>query len=1179
MATLRSISIYEAPPVAEPVKDPSATAQQQRAKRKSKEEQLVDSTLPSILIKNIAYNILPIEDSDRLEGKEKPKQSLGPRGGSRPDIAKYRLHVQLPIPITVFVRGKGLINRGVGDSISMIGFYFSTRRNFTRQPSAWFAYDGNSPPSRAASGTLTNKSIESQWFPPRVPTTCNHYVADEIAELKLEGLVAAVRFENAADALRKIKIFQAIQETRTAAYDRITLPTAQRVHLAGLKLAGVKLPPQLPPNPYTGDKIAETISKIINIPNTAIDSESAIGRVFSSSLGRLYVRLAFDSSVDPGRLLSERETSSQRAEAREIAHRDRSVANLKAGWLENIARREFAKNFASLSKAEQDIVESAYVRESAYVKNLIANKCPHVRLVRRVMMSREIGVDQNLWAELQAYLPKAGESSSMLACVRCGLPIICPHHRALFDMGETVDIEAIVAAFGRAQVDTTTTEYCKICGETLRQLVAESESWQSILKHAGESSMDDNTWQMIIAEVGQTINTNIDLKKSDLSRSGLVSAIAGAINSYVRRYELKLTRIKTNTEIIIAFSLHLIIAIYTLMMIVHLTIVTESAIGLRDTETGSNTGMKLLHLLFNRVYKLIVEQRASIIEKIPAFTPDRIKKIMTRAYKQVSGAPVTIETGIATKYKSDLITDNPIYRLLSYGRQVGALMADGKNAPRDIKSVLGVDYDKLENLSYFYAKAPLPDKWPTKDPFYVYIWDTFAVLVGRLVNDNFEHAPNLIAELQKESAINRAKRTKLMATSNQGRNILRTINPGHKFFYFARDNNISKVFCPNGREHKWDVYIFSRPSDSDMVSDSATMELKRGEKLLGGDLVGKRCILCNARLGELKADAVIKETTKSIEEAILRRNFMIYFMIKCPEGFMHNWADGVCSQCGLNRKTGVDDAYYTKYIENFLEVSRQLADKSEMVIDKIQPPKAKPPAKLAPWISKNDSIMAASELLGIPYNLLINIGLLRDVVADTVINGRANPSNSATDRQWFHQANVACAYVASFATTWNRFITCDTTGLPADLEELCSTQDTAVRAFKPINLAEFYAERELREKEKPKLYANWAVGQMCQTLADIHARGGSITRRFVEIAGESIVESERNMSKPLVYKNTVAAALSKMASLEDGEGGPIETDESAKDYITSALDSGDAGMGIDDIDVTDMAASFGDDDI
>jgi hypothetical protein len=1201
MSTFKSITIYESQP------DSSPASHEEKAttrRRQHKEEPYISSSLPSIQIKNIIYNALPVED---------------------PNSTGYKLHVQLPIAIKTYVIGKGFTMRASGDMISLVGLYVDTSQSFIQASGVRWNHENTSLRDKARLGVLTLKSLDMRYDYPSVPRVGMYFThqllreSPEISKGSLGPLRLAMRFADDNDAMAKIHRVEDLLLSRAQMYCH-TLPRTMDILHELSSMADEVHPPTTRPSPMQPNTNAahQIIGEIVGQPIFFKHSpEAAESYIFSSTIKYFYMRMLLNETIN---LEAEKSAYAQRLAAKQSAEhlKMRHIAQASSSaWCESIARREFQKPMGELSQSEKDVVQSAYDRERKHIMAHLANKCQHTKLVRRVMSSRSSVFDVRAWAALEKFAPltpapgtkiaELPKYDEMLACQRCGMTAMCPHLYFIFSLKDTLwggDEQAcmkyVVDNFTTLQSEITDASYCRICGELLQKTTAESESWVKFSRQ-GEATIDDDLFTTIINEVQQTVNANIDMSRSNLSKAELVTNIARCIDPWIRHYELKLSRIKTNTEIIISFSLYLIIGIYTLMSIVHLIMITRGEISIKTLTIPSGTeGMKLLTLLFNKVYKLITAQRTSIIEKVPAFTPDRIKKIMTRAYKQVSNTSVVIETTV-TKYKIDLIADNPLYMFLEYGWRVGDLMrrgdtpmivtrkAKGKSKKSDlsdarddaddayplvkpppVETVLGVPPDQIDTLKYFFSEAKMPPEWPSDDPYHKYVWRTYARLAKRLIDGEFDLNAENTPGLMKEYLSSRAERASVLAKANARLNIVHTTVFTKTYVPEAVDAHLAQLYCPTGTTHRWDIYVFGEHEYKASDLKATTPADK---------LITKKCSLCSARLDELDGD------TKALEAIIADLNtktaFAMYYKIRCPAGFIHHWDGDKCNQCGLPRGAKeIPQDYFAKYKDTFvarndaLHASNEHHEDSGMIVPSVTKKAYKP------WVVKNDSITATANALSIPYNLLINIGLTKDMNYDTLVSGKVNPSNSASDEMWFRHADAVSAYISNIVILWNKFVACNVAGLPSELEEMCVAHSDDIRALGAIDLADFYDERAYRQAEQPRVFANWMTNKLCSILLGIHDNKASpkIAKKFTEVAARVIMDSEKNMSKPLLYKNVVASAKEKMTQAHELMGidhdDMPESDEAAKDFITNTLDHGESFSRA-DLDVDNIADSFG----
>jgi hypothetical protein len=990
----------------------------------------------------------------------------------------------------------------------------------------------------------------------------------------------------------------------------------------------------------------EIVLKLLGISEP--NADRAIGIIYSTGLEELYQRLVSGSMVISD-VTRQNEIIRSRRSVASISSRSRTrtiADKSRIAWREAISRREFQRPLLGLAPNELEIVTTTYERESNHANALLNNKCAHNRLYRVVMASRNTSFDTQKWIKLRELLDVSRASpatveeipkfDTLIPCARCKFAALCPHNYIMFEYNEKLfnGKESDDSACMRYILDTMTSKqtlsdgsYCRICGELLQRISIESESWVNLAKPS-DSEPIDQLQLLIVDEVAETLNANLDLSRSSINRTNLTQSIANSISQWIRRYELKLSRVKTNTELVISFSLGLIIAIYTMMSLVHLIVLagpSGSGITIKTIEPRGETDLKLLHTLFNGIYKLLTAQRANVIEKIIAFTPDRIKKIMTRSYGQISGAPVVIET-VKTQYRMDLVTDNPYYYFLHHLWRVGELLkapdARGLTPSKydTVKSILGVDLDKIAESRDFFATAKMPTQWkvPVGEPaaWMNYCWKTCSQFATRLLAGTMMLDSTNTQEITKEYNTAMKTRASLIddldsyadGHASSRRNLGRSETMSSFGYDFEPPRDLDRIFCHNGPFigllHSWKIYVLSGRSGKDGVAD---VDYKSSDfKSLAdpGSFRMLKCancaaILCGSVAEQKQGNATLEDAMKT---ATRDRGFLMYYKIRCPEGMFHVFKDDACEKCGIKVKFLPDEraAYLAKYMSAY-EARRKktMAPRTKDIIENmrrapdmvVQKKKTTPSMKA--WISQNSAITSASKTWSqLPYNLLINISFGAQTHFALIISGKTNPSNKADDASWLRQANTVVSYVNMIAVSFNRFISCATRGMHPDLTEFCEKQSDAVRGLKPIDLTEFYTEQTWRAaNDRPAGYANWTINQLCDTLLHVHS--GSVTSegaetvrstvsavsaRFAEIMVDAIVESELNMSKSVVYKNIMIAASKSAIDVSGEEIEAPETDVEAKEFIKSIIDDGEE-FGSSNIDIDDIAASRGDDDI
>lgn len=1268
MESQKTITIYDVPTQTDEklsVLESHATGDSIDFSRVQREETYVESSMPSILLKNIIYNCVPIEivggansgsvytnatppgNSSALDPTKLRSIARASQTKSHKSESEYTLHVQFPVPILSFISGKGFVIRAAGDTLMVSGIMFNSNRSYVNLPYVFYTYHDTSIQNQAILGTLGIKSLVHRYKYPKIPRIANNYThdllhqnTDQICGGFREKRVV-MRFLSNEDAIFKIRQIQQFLLSRELHYTLSVDRTLQC--LSSLVLSRIDFKSRNKTSIGEGNSISQissveaSILEILNLraPNTS-SGEFARNTIYSTGLSDLYISLIskngdLDNIADVRKKIEAmrlRSRAAKKIEAKAIE--DQSVN----AWRNAVARREFQKSISELTPEEVKVVTITHARESNYTSTILGNKCPHIRLYRSVMNSRETMFDGQKWLKLKELLnvPKISPATvdelkkmtesydAMIQCSRCKFATLCPHNFIMFEYMDSL-FGSDTSEYMKFALETLASRqnlfdgsYCRICGELLQKSSVESESWANLAK-SNDVEMVDQIQSLINDEVAETLNANLDLTRSFISRSTLTHAIATSISPWIRKYELKLSRVKTSTNLDVTFSLGLIIAIYTMMTIAHLIVLGapngSTDIIIKTIKTSGETDLKLLHTLFNGIYKLITTQRAAVIEKVIAFTPDRIKKLMTSAYSKISGLPIVVET-TDVKFHTDLITDNPYFLFLRNLWRVNELLtAKTIKVPvssehKTSKSIIGVDVGDILEMSNFFEKAKMPPPWKTSalngsyKRWMDYCWSVCSQFANRLITNtsalDFVNTQAITTEYTK----NMKMRAELVnnrdllssAFSVDFRNLSHSQKFSSELDYLTPPTDLTRSFCTNGKVHEWKVYV--------LMSNESEREYKLSEFKTDptpGAFKTMRCIVCGksaCNTSNLEGDdrkTSSGQLSVSISTFAKVRGMLAYYQIRCPNGSFHTFAEGKCTKCGFSTRLdgNLKDKFVAEYMPMYNTRNRKLIESKSVSIAEnmrrdaamIRPGK-KSKREWKPWVSQNGPISEVASLFTqLPYNLLVNIGLITSIHYTAIVSGKSNPSNSATAADWLNQANVCIGYVGAIVISFNKFVVCATRGLHPDLMEACEKQSDTIRSLKPIDLAGFHEEQKWRRgSDKPNAYANWSVNRLCETLIDIYKRPPAVAQRFTNIMADMITESELNMSKAVVYKNImIAAAKSALDINPSGEEIETpETDVEAKEFIKSITDDGET-FGTGDIDVDNYADSRGDDDI
>lgn len=1184
MSVTKQITIYEPPSVSQEKKYDLTTSTRHlddfvvdeiRLRERLRTTNMpISSTMPSILIKNIIYNIMPILD----------------------EKAKYKMHIQLRVPIKMLYVGGSIQIKRENDIISMSGMYFDSESTFFR----YAAKNNNlTDADRFIMGGNDLRDIEYTYDFAPIIKLISHFTMQR-TEHALKPVRFAMKFSSAEDAMKKIQLVYAFMLSRRAYitkmynYSQIYAPITKTTFVVSKKCS-VAIKP-------IGTNIAiSAMERMINMKLSHLDAHQFMSTITSFGLLFSYIKILTTGKVGYQKTMHSHKRCIE-VKMTQQTHRSNIIKKqAKDAWLSHIADREFQKPYGELTQSQLTVVSSQYERELDAAEAIKANKCPHLRLLRKVMRSRSNVFNEEAWAGLKKYVPlkpkpmkngviKLPKYDTLLQCDMCHLSALCPHHYVLFDMKDAMfkgdindTMEYVIRTFSKDMQSEDDSYYCRICGELIKRNLVEGEIWAAKNMNGGVT-YNDTLSNIIRTEVWQTLSANIDLGPVSIDKMTLTNNIIDIINPFIRRYELKLTRIKTNTENMILFSLYLIISAYTLAVIIHLANVSGGDITIRGTDVKKLKGFDLLHRLFNSAYKLIVKQRANTINKVPAFTHDRIKKILTRAYQQVSGSHMTIQT-TTIEHFDDPISNNMVYMYIYIGHVISAISA-GKKRPAygDTKSIIGVNLDKIKEMRMMFSKAKMPDAWKGFDSYY---WDSYSATASRILSNTFvRNAKHKKAIDDAQNALQK-RWDKMVADKAIEMNI--SNSKPHKWSKLSRSNtkdrSLSLLFCKDGRSHIWDIYVYK--------GGPRIVEVKLGQfhknDISGLKLVTQKCSVCGDKYGETKHTDI----KTIIAEANNKASFFKYYKYKCPKQYKHSFTKNACEHCGVTKTQlyNKDEKYYSKHREQYekdkLKMSNvesnkvYIANEAErrrartmMVVKKRENAE-----RFKPWVYSNDNIIKLSKMIHVPYNIILNIGFTRNHYFDEIKNNKFNPSGKATNEMWLMQVSIVNEYITDFVSKYNRFVRCSSTAMNEELEEICKSKHNDVTSLKQLDLTQYYYERQYRRKEKPQHYANWTLFWFCDIIMRVYneKKHSGINRKFVKIFANEFVEAEMNMSKPRLYKRVVVAAKDATDNVGAAVMPKIEiTDDYAKEQIN--IDDGTA-LDFGDIDVNDLDASMGNDTI
>ncbi len=422
--------------------------------------------------------------------------------------------------------------------------------------------------------------------------------------------------------------------------------------------------------------------------------------------------------------------------------------------------------------------------------------------------------------------------------------------------------------------------------------------------------------------------------------------------------------------------------------------------------------------------KLIFLSKETIISRLPNMSADVIKQIFIKnAYTWAvkHAKPIQMDDETVRQTSENPIHIDMFYRYVYLAKK---LAPDGRkpNDLNDTKLLLGREDSKvLSDIKQdinMYSTVVAPKAWSMSDipEFDSFTYKSFLSMLeyyqellytkSRVprhvqVTEYFEKYKDLL-DVQFRLRMYMAKKR-----LRPNIEIPLTQRAQHNNFAPGRID-LAKHFCPNGDQHKTGSYIYS--------NGKTTVELSKKEVVewLNTNNTAKLAEFANLRVTDEKCEKCkqLIRSAKSLnmsDKGLLSMfghiddvlAFYQYYETRCPKGSLHDIQNNVCEKCKFDTgfvKTN-DKSYYDKFKATFQKVQREkqslairtLAQVAEERNLGVQSPNKEQDEykyslkKTAEW----------SQIAGVKYNLIANIGLYEKIKFVDLENALVNPSKTA----------------------------------------------------------------------------------------------------------------------------------------------------------------------------------------
>ncbi len=629
----------------------------------------------------------------------------------------------------------------------------------------------------------------------------------------------------------------------------------------------------------------------------------------------------------------------------------------------------------SLTKSETKLVNIELERREKHFREVINNKCDHVRLLRAMHNAVTTIQKKSAWFALKKYFGRSGNNTHVV-CSNCKYDIMCNH--------EVIFIDNNLADRNYAEIKAKLMPFllpgsrkCKHCGMVI------SKNIESI-NDMPPQDMDENILSIIYGELNMlmrhiTFNTIVNINK-------MVAKIKEEVYSYVYDTERLMSRSKTITADEMRPKMQLYTCIYVAATLIHI-ILGNKQITLKGF-VARNKNTVIIDML-KYMIDIIVSSKNIAIRDIAGMNKDIIKSALINAYKSIQSTGLIIVSTIASDDPIAFAIFNPLYRYLyTVGlitghfrkhvdryQSIQYILPNIKNKTKGVDPYSGMVIPKIPaarntdtgpDLKIADIKLILDALLWQQKLANVHIYKNTGVaeagsnVHGVVFSDQYsKYLDQMDAIVSAESA-----RTRLLSIKYSHLFMAAMTGSSTKFRY--RNTKLGRLYDENGRRHEWTKYV---DSEGNVLT-----------KPLGfADIKCNVCGIMRSQCDRLD-DNKIKSTLRL---NIARDNFFIYYENKCPHGGIHE--SRPCKKCGYD---GIDDTYLSKYMPNYI------AEKRPQIIAPITKKAARVNEPVEPFVENFGVITELATLLGINHKLITSLCSTENVNYKHVVDGTIIPRES-----------------------------------------------------------------------------------------------------------------------------------------------------------------------------------------
>ena len=767
----------------------------------------------------------------------------------------------------------------------------------------------------------------------------------------------------------------------------------------------------------------------------------------------------------------------------------------------------------------------------------------------------------------------------------------CPHifYRCKMILADPTNPQHVRAyLIGRyAMPADSTGYYCKICGGKLAEL--DNATQVSFAESANLTISDDPLQTSIYKETNFIINSVVRFRDL-MPVKPLVASIASGLRGPLSVEEAKLYRSKTAAADSINDTLNLYINIYIYAALSALMVNNPGKIMFAREKPGAHGGRtrrravpagykyvsggsiqtldtrKAEAVIVKQALMLLLGSKEIIISKLKNMSIALIKSIFGMAYKWALShiKPIAVTEEQAYIYKElDMIYDYAFLFKKASGvklkyTDVEKILGRGKHQIETdrAKDILQYDTLPLADEVEIDTKTPasavkaLGIKYATDSYNYIANYMRLHIYMQNVVPlhpqvAEFRERYAYLADLQAAALI-RAKILKLRPALMLDFDV-KNINDFSKI-------NMAQHYCPDGSLHKIGAYVYARRAvqggrhsrrggneplcytKKEIVEWLNTDNKEKLAELAGMRVIDEKCEKCKQLLRNIPRDTNNKTMIKLFNAQDNESAFYQYFDSRCPLGNLHEIADNRCVKCHfVSGKHSME--YYNKYLPVFHNIQKE---KIKISVESL---KQKLPALVKTesldWKPTLKYTSELSQLSGVSYNIIINIGLTENVKWLEIEQSKINPSKapySFKARSLKFKSHIL-NLVRMFNMIKNHR---NIVELPKDLKEVFGKTDLDA-LYAKVTVADFVdQEDKYRYALQPEHYCNFLQEFLAKFIIDICV--GDIGKKLMECIMNQIIDTERKFSKadPFYFKPDVTSAENATTSESEKDANDVE---------------------------------------